>query len=80
MEDRDFGWTAEMQAKAARAGIRSTEVPVSYHCRIGKSKITGTVKGTVAAGYKILTTIVRVRLEPSQKPVSPSRRVHKVHA
>jgi glycosyltransferase involved in cell wall biosynthesis len=63
MEDPDYGWTAEMQAKAARAGIRAIEVPVSYHRRIGKSKITGTVKGTVLAGYKILTTIVRLRVE-----------------
>ena len=63
MQDRDYGWTAEMQAKAARAGIRAIEVPVSYHRRIGKSKITGTVKGTVLAGYKILTTIVRLRVE-----------------
>jgi glycosyltransferase involved in cell wall biosynthesis len=63
MQDPDYGWTAEMQAKAARAGIRAIEVPVSYHRRIGKSKITGTVKGTVLAGYKILTTIVRLRVE-----------------
>jgi hypothetical protein len=63
MKDRDYGWTAEMQAKAARAAVRAIEVPVSYHRRIGKSKITGTVRGTFLAGYKILTTIVRVRFE-----------------
>lgn len=57
MKDRDFGWTVEMQIKAARLGISSTEVPVSYRKRIGQSKITGTVKGTVNAGYKILYTI-----------------------
>ncbi len=62
MKDRDYGWTAEMQAKAARAGVRSTEAPVSYHRRIGRSKITGTVKGTVLAGWKIITTILRCRL------------------
>jgi glycosyltransferase involved in cell wall biosynthesis len=73
MEDRDYGWTAEMQAKAARARVRTIEVPVSYHCRIGKSKITGTVKGTLAAGYKILTTIVRVGIEPGPEPASASR-------
>ncbi len=61
MRDRDYGWTAEMQAKAARAGVRATEVPVSYHRRIGKSKITGTVKGTVLAGWKIISTILRYR-------------------
>ncbi len=61
MRDRDYGWTAEMQAKAARAGVRATEVPVSYHRRIGKSKITGTVKGTVLAGWKIISTILKYR-------------------
>jgi len=86
MQDRDYGWTAEMQAKAARMGVRSIEVPVSYHRRIGKSKITGTVKGTVLAGYKILTTIVRVRVEGSFGPSSsehlPERRARgeKIHA
>lgn len=64
MQDQDYGWTAEMQAKAARSGVRTLEVPVSYHRRIGKSKITGTVRGTVLAGYKIITTILRVRLAP----------------
>lgn len=62
MCDRDYGWTAEMQAKAARAGVRATEVPVSYHRRIGTSKITGTVKGTVLAGWKIISTILKYRL------------------
>jgi len=57
MADRDYGWTVEMQVKAARMGISSTEVPVSYRKRIGRSKITGTLKGTVKAGYKILYTI-----------------------
>ena len=61
MCDRDYGWTAEMQAKAARAGVRTKEVPVSYHRRIGRSKITGTVKGTVLAGWKIITTILKFR-------------------
>lgn len=65
MRDRDYGWTAEMQARAARAGVRATEVPVSYHRRIGKSKITGTVKGTVLAGWKIITTILRLRFTPA---------------
>ncbi|TDI35899.1 MAG: glycosyltransferase family 2 protein [Acidobacteria bacterium] len=61
MCDRDYGWTAEMQAKAARTGVRTKEVPVSYHRRIGRSKITGTVKGTVLAGWKIITTILKLR-------------------
>jgi glycosyltransferase involved in cell wall biosynthesis len=80
MRDRDYGWTAEMQARAARAGVRCAEVPVSYHRRIGRSKITGTVKGTVMAGYKILTTIVRVRLEGSLAPAGPAVKAQKIHA
>ena len=63
MRDRDFGWTAEMQARAARAGLRMVEVPVSYRRRRhGRSKIAGTVTGSVRAGWKIVTTLVRVRL------------------
>ena len=61
MRDTDFGWTAEMQVKAARAGVRYREVPVSYRKRVGRSKITGTVRGTVRAGWKILTTVFRHR-------------------
>jgi len=59
MADPDFGWTAEMQVKALRHGLRVTEVPVSYRRRVGVSKITGTVSGTVRAGYKILWTVLR---------------------
>lgn len=59
MQDRDFGWTAEMQVKAVRQRLSICEVPVSYRKRIGVSKITGTVKGTVLAGYKILWTVFR---------------------
>jgi len=62
MSDPDFGWTAEMQVKALRHGLRVTEVPVSYRKRVGVSKITGTVKGTVLAGYKILWTVLRYSL------------------
>ncbi|HYN22736.1 MAG TPA: glycosyltransferase family 2 protein [Thermoanaerobaculia bacterium] len=59
MADPDFGWTAEMQVKALRHGLRCVEVPVSYRRRIGVSKITGTVSGTIRAGYKILWTVLR---------------------
>jgi glycosyltransferase involved in cell wall biosynthesis len=59
MRDRDFGWTCEMQVKAARLRLRVEEVPVSYRRRVGVSKITGTLSGTVRAGIKILWTIVR---------------------
>jgi glycosyltransferase involved in cell wall biosynthesis len=58
MRDPDFGWTAEMQVKALRRGLRVTEVPVSYRRRVGVSKITGTVSGTLNAGYKILSTVL----------------------
>ncbi|MEM9592674.1 MAG: glycosyltransferase family 2 protein [Acidobacteriota bacterium] len=59
MGDPNFGWTAEMQVKALRHGLRVVEVPVSYRKRVGVSKITGTLKGTVLAGYKILWTVFR---------------------
>jgi glycosyltransferase involved in cell wall biosynthesis len=59
MRDRDFGWTIEMQVKAARAGLRVVEVPVSYRKRIGQSKVSGTVLGSVRAGVKILIVIFR---------------------
>ncbi|MGB3564402.1 MAG: glycosyltransferase family 2 protein [Thermoanaerobaculia bacterium] len=59
MSDPDFGWTAEMQVKALRQGLRVVEVPVSYRRRIGVSKITGTLRGTLMAGYKILWTVLR---------------------
>jgi hypothetical protein len=59
MEDRTFGWTVEMQVKAVRRGLTIAEVPVSYRRRVGVSKITGTLSGTVRAGAKILWTIAR---------------------
>ncbi len=59
MQDKTYGWTVEMQLKAAKMGLRCTEVPVKYRKRIGFSKISGTVKGTVLAGYKIITTIFK---------------------
>ena len=59
MSDPDFGWTAEMQVKALKLGLRVREVPVSYRKRVGVSKITGTLYGTVMAGYKILWTVLR---------------------
>lgn len=61
MTDRDFGWTIEMQIRAVEEGLRITEIPVNYRRRIGTSKISGTVKGTILAGYKILTTIFKYK-------------------
>lgn len=59
MQDKTFGWTIEMQIKAARAGLRCAEVPVSYRRRVGVSKVTGTVGGTARASTKILWKIAR---------------------
>lgn len=61
MKDRTYGWTVEMQLKAAKMKMKTTEVAVNYRKRIGFSKISGTVKGTVLAGYKIITTIFKYR-------------------
>ncbi len=57
MQDRNFGWTVEMQIKAAKQKMKTTEVPVSYRKRIGQSKVTGTFKGTLKASVKILYLI-----------------------
>ncbi len=62
MHDEDFGWTVEMQLKAKTCDLRVVEVPVRYRPRIGQSKITGTVLGTVRAGWKILSWIGLWRL------------------
>lgn len=61
MQDRNFGWTIEMQIKAHCEGARIMEVPVRYRQRIGVSKISGTISGTFKAGYKILATIYKYR-------------------
>ena len=62
MQDRDFGWTVEMQIKALRNGLRIHEVPVNYRKRVGISKITGTLSGTIRAGTKIIYTIFKYLL------------------
>jgi hypothetical protein len=59
MQDTTYGWTVEMQLKAAKQRMKTTEVPVHYRKRIGFSKISGTAKGVVLAGYKIITTIFK---------------------
>lgn len=63
MEDKWYGWTVEMQIKAAREKLRVTEIPVSYRMRIGKSKVTGTIKGTFMASVIILSTIFKYALK-----------------
>ena len=71
MADRNFGWTVEMQIRALEEGLRVSEVPVSYRCRIGKSKISGTVGGVVRAGSKILYIIGRHALFRQRRRPSP---------
>lgn len=65
MNDKTFGWTVEMQVKAALLQLRVTEVPTRYRRRIGVSKITGTLQGTIRAGYKILFTIFKYAAHPT---------------
>jgi glycosyltransferase involved in cell wall biosynthesis len=72
LEEATYGWAVEMILKGALSGFRIVEVPVSYYPRIGKSKISGTLKGTVGAGWFILSRIVRYyfrrRKTPTPRP------------
>lgn len=61
MQDKTYGWTIEMQIRAAQHKLRSVEVPVDYRKRIGVSKVSGTVKGTIMAGYKIIFAILKYK-------------------
>ncbi len=61
MRDGDFGWTVEMQVRALGCGLRVMEAPVSYRRRIGTSKISGNLWASLAAGWKIIGTILRLR-------------------
>jgi glycosyltransferase involved in cell wall biosynthesis len=58
MQDKTYGWTVEMQLKVLKKGIRYLEIPVPYRERIGVSKVSGTLKGTIMAGYKIIGWIL----------------------
>ena len=62
MQDRGYGWTVEMQIKAAQQQMRVVEIPVRYRCRIGKSKITGSLKASIQAGIIILATLFKYAL------------------
>jgi len=62
MQDPNYGWVVEMQIKATMKASKVLEVPVSYRCRIGQSKVSGTIRGVVGAGTKILLTIFRAAL------------------
>jgi len=73
MRDQNFGWTIEMQIKAKLANLKTIEVPAAYRRRVGVSKISGTVSGTIRAGYKILYTIAKyaVQYRPGKNLPSP---------
>ncbi len=70
MRDRTYGWTVEMQIKAAILGLKCREVPVRYRRRIGVSKVSGTIKGTVLAGTKILSLIALYGLRLRRFPAA----------
>lgn len=63
MEDKTYGWTVEMQLKALKRGLSYKEIPVRYKKRIGESKVSGTLKGSVMAGIKILTWIFKYSIK-----------------
>ncbi len=71
MCDRNFGWTVEMQIKAQRTGLRIREIPVPYRRRVGTSKISGTITGTLKAGWKILYLIAKYGLSRGPKTPPP---------
>ena len=72
MQDRGFGWTVEMQVKAIQHGLHMVEVPVDYRRRVGQSKISGTVKGVLLAGFGIISMIFKLALRnPSIKVSRP---------
>lgn len=73
MQDQAFGWTVEMQLRAIQENLRIKEVPVDYRVRIGKSKISGTVRGTVLAGHAIIGTILRTALAERQRKAAGHR-------
>jgi len=70
LEETTYGWAVEMILKGALAGFRVVEVPVSYHQRIGKSKISGTLKGTIGAAWFILSLIARYYFR-NRRPGAP---------
>ncbi len=73
MADKDYGWTVEMQVRAAKLAMAVAEVPVSYRRRVGVSKVSGTIRGVIGAGTKILyvigrETLVRGRVNEKARP------------
>ncbi len=78
LEEVTYGWAAEMILKGALGGFRVVEVPVSYHPRIGTSKISGTLKGTASAAWFILSLIVRYRLRHRRAAMPRPAEIHDV--
>ncbi len=78
MQDKTYGWTVEMQIKALKYGLRVQEVPVRYRKRIGKSKVTGTLSGTIKAGVIILWTIFRYGIQKVRQRTDPTARTTEV--
>jgi glycosyltransferase involved in cell wall biosynthesis len=72
MHELSYGWNLEMQMRVARAGLRVLEVPVAYRRRLGgESKVAGSLRGSIKAGARIVTTFARVALEPVRKRAAP---------
>jgi glycosyltransferase involved in cell wall biosynthesis len=68
MRELTYGWNLEMQMRVARAGFRVLEVPVPYRRRVGgESKVAGSLRGTIVAGFRIMTTFMRIAFEPAHK-------------
>lgn len=74
MQAQTYGWTVEMQIRAVQHGLRIIEVPIDYRARIGKSKVSGTVRGVVLAGWHILAMIARAAISPPRSLPRPARR------
>ncbi|MFT5141618.1 MAG: glycosyltransferase involved in cell wall biosynthesis [Rhodothermales bacterium] len=72
MADRNYGWTVEMQLKAVEANLKCTEVPVDYRPRIGQSKVTGTLSGTLNASVKILRILGQYWLTKGNRQYPPA--------
>jgi glycosyltransferase involved in cell wall biosynthesis len=71
MREMTYGWNLEMQMRVARSGLRVYELPVGYRRRIGgQSKVAGSLRGSVRAGLKILSTFARIAIEPKRSRVS----------
>ena len=68
MKEKTYGWNLEMQMRAARAGLRILEIPVNHRCRTGgESKVSGTLRGTLVAGIRIIATLFRVAFESANR-------------